>query len=147
MAITLHRRSPTRGSNAMMKKVVEGGPCGQVVIMDSITMVEPADAGAIVVCGSHGGASSGECALEVPLKLVVFNDAGGGKDDAGIVALTMLQASSVAGAAVAHTSARIGDSQDTWDGGVISQVNAAAQALGLTVGEPLRPALLRLIAP
>jgi hypothetical protein len=131
----------------MLKKIVDRGPRGHVVIMDSITKVAPADKGAIVVCASHGGASSGEFALEVPLKLVVFNDAGGGKDDAGIVALAMLQARGVAGAAVAHTSARIGDSQDTWDSGVISHVNAAAGGLGLAVGEPLRPALQRLIAP
>lgn len=36
---------------------------GSVVIMDSITKVTPADAGAIVVSASHGGASSGEFAL------------------------------------------------------------------------------------
>ena len=130
----------------MVKKEVERGPGGYVVIMDSITQVASADEGAIVVCGSHGGTSSGEFALEVPLKLVVFNDAGGGKDDAGIAALAMLQRRGVGAATIAHTSARIGDAQDAWQGGVISHLNAAARGLGLTVGGSLREALRRLVA-
>jgi hypothetical protein len=127
----------------MLKKEVERGPGGAVLLMDSITKVVPADKGAIVVSASHGGASSGEFALEVPLKLVFFNDAGVGKDDAGIAALAMLQKRGVAGGAVAHTSARIGDSQDMWDHGTISYLNDAARALGLAVGQPLREALRR----
>jgi hypothetical protein len=127
----------------MLKTEVARGPGGAVVIMDSITKVAPADKGAIIVSASHGGASSGEFALEVPLKLVFFNDAGVGKDEAGIAALAMLQARGVAGGAVAHTSARIGDAQDMWDHGVISHLNAAAKALGLEVGQPLKAALTR----
>ena len=114
----------------MLKKEVERGPGGAILIMDSITKVSPEDKGAIVVSASHGGASSGEFALEVPLKVVFFNDAGVGKDDAGIAALAMLQAKNVAGGTIAHTSARIGDSQDMWDCGVISHVNEAARKLG-----------------
>ena len=127
----------------MLKKEVERGPGGPVVIMDSITKVTPEDAGAIVVSASHGGASSGEFALEVPLKVVFFNDAGVGKDNAGVAALEMLQAKGVAGGTVSHTSARIGDSQDMWDCGVISQVNDAARGLGLAPGQPLRNALMK----
>lgn len=130
----------------MLKKEVARGPGGAVLIMDSITKVAPQDAGAIVVSASHGGASSGEFALEVPLKLVFFNDAGVGKNDAGIAALPMLQARGVAGGTVSHTSACIGDSQDMWDNGVISHLNAAARALGLAPGMPLREALMRLVA-
>ncbi len=125
----------------MHKTEVTRGPGGVVLIMDSITQVAPEDNGAIVVSASHGGASSGEIALAVPLKLVFFNDAGVGKDAAGIVALAMLQRRGVAAGAVAHTSARIGDAQDMWDGGVIAHLNDAARGLGLAVGRPLREAL------
>jgi hypothetical protein len=125
----------------MLKVEVARGPAGQILIMDSITKVAAEDRGAIVVSASHGGASSGEFALEVPLKAVFFNDAGVGKDDAGIAALAMLQAKNVAGGTVAHTSARIGDSQDMWDCGVISYVNDAARKLGLAPGQALRDAL------
>jgi len=130
----------------MLKKEVVRGPGGVVLIMDSITKVTPEDEGAIVVSASHGGASSGEFALEVPLKAAFFNDAGGGKDGAGLAALAMLQARGVAGGTVAHTSARIGDALDTWECGVISHLNEAARQLGLAVGEPLRTALQRLAA-
>lgn len=129
----------------MLKKEVQRGPAGSILIMDSITKVTPEDIGAIVVSASHGGASSGEFALEVPLKAVFFNDAGVGKDNAGIAALTMLQARNVAAGTVAHTSARIGDAQDMWDFGVVSHVNEAARQLGLAPGQPLRTALARLV--
>lgn len=129
----------------MLKKEVERGPGGPIVIMDSITKVTPEDVGAVVVSASHGGASSGEFALEVPLKAVFFNDAGVGKDDAGIAALSMLQAKNVAGGTVSHTSARIGDAQDMWESGVISHVNDAARKLGLSPGQSLRAALKPLI--
>jgi hypothetical protein len=130
----------------MLKTEVARGPAGHVVIMDSITKVVAGDAGAVVVSASHGGASSGEFALEVPLKLVFFNDAGVGKDEAGIAALGMLQARGIPGGTVAHTSARIGDAQDMWECGVISHLNEAARGLGLAVGGPLAESLRQLVA-
>ena len=129
----------------MLKKEVVKGSGGRVVLMDSITKVTPDDNGSIVVCASHGGASSGEFALEVPLKLVVFNGAGVGKDDAGIAALEMLQERGVAGATVAHTSGRIGDSLDMWENGVLSHVNAKARELGLADGARVRQVLSDLV--
>ena len=128
----------------MLKKEVARGADGRVVIMDSITKLTPEDAGGMVVSASHGGASSGEFALEVPLKAVFFNDAGVGKGDAGIAALAMLPARGVAGGTVSHTSARIGDAQDLWDHGVVSYVNECARALGVLPGQRLKETLTRL---
>lgn len=130
----------------MLKKEAVNGRNGRVILMDSITKVAKEDDGAIVVCASHGGTSSGEFALEVPLKLVVFNDAGGGKDDAGIAALSMLQQRGVAGATVAHTSGRIGDSLDMWENGVFSHVNEHARQLGLKTGAKVRDSLTALVS-
>lgn len=130
----------------MLKAIVAKGPGGRVIAMDSITQLTPRDAGAIVVSGSHGGASSGEIALGVPFRAVIFNDAGIGKDSAGIVALGMLQARGVAGATVAHTSARIGDARDAWENGVLSRCNPAAEALGLKPGTRVREALSLLLS-
>ena len=129
----------------MLKKEVARGADGRIVIMDSITKLTPEDASGMVVSASHGGASSGEFALEVPLKAVFFNDAGVGKDDAGIAALAMLQASGVAGGTVSHTSARIGDAQDMWDHGVVSHVNEHARALGIVPGQALGASLTHLV--
>ena len=130
----------------MLKVEVARGPNGWVLLADSITLLEPADAGAFVVSGSHGGTSSAAFALEQPLELAIFNDAGVGKDAAGIAALALLQERGVAAATVSHDSARIGDARDAWDCGIVSHVNEAARALGLAPGRPLQAALLRLTA-
>jgi hypothetical protein len=129
----------------MLKKEVAKGRTGRVIVMDSITKVTREDEGAVVVCASHGGTSSGEFALEVPLKAVIFNDAGVGKDNAGIAALEMLQKRGVAAATVAHTSGRIGDSMDMWENGVLSHVNAVGRSAGLAVGAKVKATLSELV--
>lgn len=126
----------------MLREIVAHEHWGRVLLVDSITQLEPADAGAIVIAGSHGGASSGEVACGVPLAAVAFKDAGIGKDEAGVVALQMLQRLGVPAAAVAHTSARIGDARDAWENGVISRLNAAARGLGWREGAALRQAVM-----
>lgn len=126
----------------MIRTEVARGAGGPIVIMDSITQLEATDSGAIVVSGSHGGVSSAEFALAVPLRAVFFNDAGVGKEGAGVAALAILQARRVAAGTVAQTSARIGDARDAWQCGMISLVNAAA--LGLAPGQALCEALGRL---
>jgi len=128
----------------MLKREVARGPSGRVLIMDSITKLAAGDEGAMVVSASHGGTSSGEFALALPLRAAFFNDAGVGKDEAGIAALAMLQLRGVAGGTVSHLSARIGDSEDTWAHGVVSHVNARARELGVQPGQLLREALTRL---
>jgi hypothetical protein len=125
----------------MLKEAVYTSGDRRIVIMDSITKVTPEDKGCFVVAASHGGASSGEFALEVPLGLVVLNDAGIGKDQAGIASLAMLESHGVAGATVSHNSARIGDSRYMWESGVISRVNGPAKALGLAEGQALKGTL------
>ncbi len=130
----------------MLKREILRSDSGRILLSDSITSLTPEDSGAIVVCASHGGSSSGEFALEIPLRAVIFNDAGVGKDGAGIAALAMLQARGVAAATVAHTSARIGEAADSWEHGVVSHVNELARTLGLVPGVPLRNALLQVLS-
>jgi hypothetical protein len=114
-----------------------------LVLLDSVTQVEPRHQGCLVVTGSHGGASVVPYARAVRAWLYVFNDAGVGKDGAGIAALGMLQADGIAAAAVGHGSARIGEAVDSWAHGVVTHVNRPAAAVGLTTGarlaEQLRP--------
>lgn len=128
----------------MRKEEVNLGTAVRVIIMDSISMVGPEDAGSIVVSASHGGTSSGEIALQVPLRAVFFNDAGIGKDDAGIAALAMLQARGIPAGTVAHTSARIGDALDMLENGTLSRVNESARARGCKPGTRLRATLTTL---
>ena len=109
-----------------------------VVLLDSITQVRPEHAGAVVISGSHGGVSAGHYAAQVRAALYVFDDAGVGKDAAGIASLATLDALGIAAATVAHTSARIGEARDTYEHGVVSHANAAARALGIQPGAALR---------
>jgi hypothetical protein len=125
------------------RSVIQAGRW-RVVLVDSITQIEPDDAGAIAVSGSHGGTSSADFAAEVRLALAVFNDAGIGKDEAGVAGLAQLDAQGRAAVAVSHLSARIGDAADAWENGVISCVNPSAAKLGLRVGERLRERVARI---
>ena len=83
-------------------------------IVDSITELKPGlDAGCLAVSGSHGGISSAQYALTARPLIAVFNDAGVGKDEAGLAALPFLQGHAIAACTVAHTSARIGEAHST----------------------------------
>ncbi len=104
-------------------------------VVDSITELQPADAGCIAVSGSHGGLSSARYALAARPLLSVFNDAGVGKDAAGIAALDFLAGHGLAACTVSHASACIGQARSTLDDGVVSHVNPQAQALGVCPGD------------
>lgn len=110
----------------------------QLKIVDSITELQPADAGCIVLSGSHGGLSSARYALAVRPLLSVFNDAGVGRDEAGIAGLELLQAEALAACTVSHTSARIGLAASTWADGIVSHANPLAEALGIRTGLGVR---------
>ena len=129
----------------MLKKEVARGRSLRIVLVDSITKLAADDAGAVVVSGSHGGTSAAEFALAVRLAAVFFNDAGIGKDEAGVAGLRILQERGVAAGTVSHLSARIGEAEDAWEHGVVSRLNDAAAALGIAPGERLRDALTRLL--
>ena len=105
-------------------------------LLDSNGVVRPDDAGTIVVTGSHGGLLGGRpaTAIRVDAFAAVYNDAGGGIDDAGFSRLPALDARAIAGATVDAFSARIGDARSTYDDGVLSRVNQVAARHGAAAG-------------
>jgi len=104
-----------------------------ITLLDSIALIDSSNAGTIVVTGSHGGRSAAGFVVDVREKplAVFFNDAGGGKDNAGKVGLDMLQAIGVAAACYSHMSARIGDAQDGLENGVLTDLNDLAKQAGI----------------
>jgi hypothetical protein len=104
-----------------------------ITLLDSIALIDSSNAGTIVITGSHGGRSAAGFVVDVREKplAVFFNDAGGGKDNAGKVGLEMLQAIGVAAACYSHMSARIGDAQDGLDNGVLTDLNDLAKQAGI----------------
>ena len=115
-----------------------------IVLMDAIGSLELDHGERIVITGSHGGLGSARAALQHPPLLVVFNDAGVGKDSAGTAGLDLLAEFGVAAATVAADSARIGDAEDTLENGRISHANEPARELGLDPGRSLKDALMAL---
>jgi hypothetical protein len=111
-----------------------------VLIADSITRVGDEAAGSVVVNGSHGGVYAAYVAAKLRVAAAVFNDAGGGRDRAGIAGLDYLAGLGIPAAAIGHDTARIGDGADMIERGVIRHMNAPAVALGCRSGMPCRDA-------
>lgn len=119
----------------------------RVICMDSTSMVEPEDAGQIVIAGSHGAmlASLPQLVLQVDALAALFNDAGIGIDDAGVTRLPVLDQRGIAAATVDAMTARIGDGLSTYRDGVLSRVNEVARRLGARPGMRAQDFVARLI--
>jgi hypothetical protein len=120
----------------------------EVWLMDSVAMARPEDGRKIVVTGSHGallGGEAGDGVLAMDVFAAFFNDAGGGKQEAGYARLPVLDARGIAAATVSAFTARIGDGRSTYETGVISRVNDTARRLELKEGMTAREAVARLV--
>ena len=111
-----------------------------IVIADSITRVGPDAAGAVIVNASHGGIYAAYLAAKLHAAAAIFNDAGVGRDRAGIAGLDCLEPFGIAAATVGHDTARIGDGADMMASGIITHANALAASLGATPGRSCRDA-------
>ena len=107
----------------------------EIIAVDTVTKLDAAHRGQVLVGGSHGGIYAGHLAAKAGCRAVILNDAGVGKDAAGIGSLAYLDAIAMAAATVGHDSARIGDGADMQARGIISHVNDTAAALGCAAGQ------------
>ena len=131
---------------ALVSDKYEGGnplPSGnpgavQVVLADTITKLSNTHRGHVIVAGSHGGVYAGWCAAKGGARAVILNDAGVGRDAAGISSLAFLDEIGLAAATADSQTCRISDASDMLAGGVISHVNRAAAALGCAPGQAVR---------
>jgi hypothetical protein len=113
-----------------------------VLTADSITRIGAEAAGAVVVNGSHGGVYAAYLAAKLQVAAAVFNDAGVGRDYAGISGLDYLAGLGIPAAAVGHDTARIGDGADMIARGILTHANPQAVALGCRSGMRCRDAAL-----
>ncbi|MEO1192404.1 MAG: hypothetical protein AAFY02_11650 [Pseudomonadota bacterium] len=140
----LEKAPPPSGQMAKLEEtrreitIQPDGP--SLVLVDSASLVRAEDAGRIVVTGSHGGLVGNDPrrGFKAAARVAVFNDAGIGKNRAAVSRLPALDPMGVAGVAVSHTTARIGDATSVYETGVISTVNDTAARLGASPGTPLR---------
>ena len=111
---------------------------------DSVTELDARHRGAVLVAGSHGGRIAAYYASRAGVHAVILNDAGIGKEDAGVAGIAALESVGMAAAAADCATARIGDGADTLARGVVSRVNALAAACGVVPGMPVRDAAVRM---
>jgi len=128
---------PPLAEARFVARAAGGAPA--VVVTDSVSLVEPSDAGAIVVTASHGGLLGGDpaSAIKVDALAAVYCDAGFGKDRAGVSRLPALDRRGIAAVTVSAQSARIGDGRSVLADGIVSCVNDRAARLGAAVGDSI----------
>jgi hypothetical protein len=114
--------------------------CGDVKIMTvaSCSFVRDEHRSHVVVSGSYGGRYNAFNAAKWGVRGVIMNDAGVGKDNAGICGLDYLDQIYLAAAAADAQTCHIGDGDHMLAHGVISHVNRAAAALGCAPGQSVR---------
>lgn len=112
-----------------------------ITVTDSITFLNENNAGDIVVCGSHGGTSAGHYAQKHHLKAVFFNDAGIGKNNAGIKSLDFLDDNGIIACTVNCMSAEIFNGQDILENGIISVRNQLAKSKKINVNMTVKEAI------
>jgi hypothetical protein len=100
----------------------------------------------VVVSGSYGGRYNAFNAAKWPVRAVIMNDAGIGKDNAGIVGLDFLDQIDLAAATADALTCHIGDGDHMLAHGVISYVNRTAAALGCASGQSVRSCAERMRA-
>ena len=105
-----------------------------MVAADTVTRPTEAWRGAVLVARSHGGVYAAYCAVKAGVRAVILNDAGRGKDDAGVGGAGYCDALGIPFAVIDTMSARIGNGDDMVARGVISLANKAAAALGVRPG-------------
>jgi hypothetical protein len=78
------------------------------------------------------------------VKAVFLNNAGIGKNQAGISGLAHYEAENILACAVDHNSAEIGIARDTWENGIISHTNNWALAVGIQIGDSVQEAVAKI---
>ncbi len=106
-----------------------------ILTADTVTKLGGRHRDSVLIGGSHGGVYAGYCAAKAGVRAVILNDAGVGKDRAGIGSLAYFDDLGRPAAVVDHDSARIGDAADMAARGVISHVNRLAAELGCAAGQ------------
>jgi hypothetical protein len=119
-----------------------------VIGLDAAPLLDPSDAGAIAVTGSHAALFRGrpDNVIGVALHAAFFNDAGIGLDGAGISRLADLDRGGMIAATVSARTAEIGNARSAYETGTLSFVNATAERAGLRPGISLKQGIASLLA-
>ena len=110
----------------------------KILTVASCSFVRDEHRSHVVVSGSYGGRYNAFNAAKWGVCGVIMNDAGIGKDNAGIRGLDYLDQINLAAATADAQTCHIGDGDHMLEHGIISHVNRAATALGCSPGQNVR---------
>jgi hypothetical protein len=115
-----------------------------VIAVPTVVNLPPTTDGAVVIGGSHGAVYAAYLSAKAGARAAIHNDAGIGRDEAGVSGLAWAQTHGMAMATALSSSARIGDGADMLRRGVISRANPLAEACGVAPGQSVADAAERL---
>jgi hypothetical protein len=110
----------------------------KIVTVASCSFVRDEHRSHVVVSGSYGGRYNAFNAAKWGVRGVIMNDAGIGKNNAGIRGLEYLDQINLAAATADAQTCHIGDGEHMLEHGIISHVNRAAAALDCGRGQSVR---------
>jgi hypothetical protein len=110
------------------------------LVFDSATLLQRSAAGRVAICASHGGVYAASLAARAGVRGVILNDAGFGRDSAGVAGLFWLDGLGIGACAADYLSARIGDGRDMYESGIVSTANNVAASMGCRPGMPVAEA-------
>jgi hypothetical protein len=111
-----------------------------VLAVPTVTKLPPSADGAVIVGGSHGAVYAAYLSAKAGARAAIHNDAGVGRDEAGVSGLAWAEANGMAMAAALSGSARIGDGADMLRRGIVSRVNPLAAVCGVHAGQSVAEA-------
>src|SRR3984957_2200246 len=118
----------------------------KILTVASCSFVRDEHRSHVIVSGSYGGRYNAFNAAKWGVRGVIMNDAGIGRDNAGIVGLEYLDQIGLAAATADAQTCHIGDGDHMLAHGVISHVNRTAAALGCAPGQSVRACAERMRA-
>ena len=143
MSVPTNKTAIHQKTHSPRRVIAESGNA-RIIQIDSASQLPRGSEANVIVTGSHGGRIVGQ-AIKSPAFAAFFNDAGIGKENAGVSRLPLLDEMGIAGIAVDYRSAEIGNARDTYESGIVSTANAHALRSGIEPEMPAREAALLLL--
>ena len=114
--------------------VVEATPRGRIWATPGTTAIKEKIPGDVICSGANSSRVMSDGVIRMAAKGAIANDAGIAKNNSAVEGVMILGERGVPAASVSTLSARLAEGLSTWNDGIISVVNAAASARGVTVG-------------
>jgi uncharacterized protein YunC (DUF1805 family) len=124
--------------------MTDANEAGDIFTVSASSQVTAAHYGQVIVSGSYGGYYNAFHAGKWGLRGVILNDAGVGKDEAGVRGIVYLEEIGLAAATADVNTCHIADGEHMLAHGILSRVNRFAAALGCAAGDTVRAAAERM---